>query len=155
MVLPQIRFDMSLTSRAEIGTFRRFLYALSGRWKPIWIPSMAQDVQITGSTTSTTLDVAWMGFNDWPIRANRRDLRIELINGTILYRRITAAVDLNPTTERLQITPALPGGFSAANVASCSFMALCCQDADTNLLRLWSRDMVESNLAFRGINNDF
>ena len=155
MVLPRIRFDMTLVDRASAWAFEQLLYALSGRWQPIWIPSMAQDVQIQAKFSDSAIDVAWMGYSDWPIRANRRDLRIEMADGQVHYHRITAAVSVDDDTERLQVSPNLAVGFDAAQVVGISFMALCCQNADVNLLRLWSAGMIESSLEFRGINNDF
>lgn len=155
MVLPAIRFDISLTDRAAIGAYRALLFALSGRWSPIWVPSLAQDVEIQSVHSTTAINVAWMGYSDWPIKPNRRDLRIERANGSVIYRRVVSVSDIDTDTERLTLDTALPGGFDAADVVSISFMALCCQDADTNTLRLWSFDVIETALSFRGINNDF
>ena len=99
--------------------------------------------------TATTLDVEWFGFGDWPLQANRRDIRIERHGAAPLYRRITA---VNPVTdgERLVLDAALPGGFSVDQVACISFMALCRQDADVNALRLWGQGVVQSQLTFVG-----
>lgn len=153
--LPLIRFDMTLDTRPAIASYRSLLYALSGRWQPIWVPSLGQDAKLKAVNTSTTLDVDWMGIHEWELQANRRDIRIERRGAAPIYRRLTAAVEVNATTERLQIDSALPGGFNAADVTMISFMALCQQDSDTNLLRLWNRDVVTAELTFRGITNAF
>lgn len=152
--LPLIRFSVTARDREALAEFRSLIYALAGRWQPIWVPSLAQDVQLK-AIGGGTIDVDWMGYNDWPIRANRRDLRIERRNGPPLFRRITAAADVDETTERFVLDSALPGGTTVADVTMISFMALCQQDSDTNALRLWNRDVVTSELAFKGINNGF
>ena len=155
MVLPLIGFSVTLEGRAEIGTFRSLLSALSGRWSPIWVPTLAQDIRLKSLNSMTQLDVAWFGFTTWPIRANRRDIRIQRRNAAPIYRRIIGSSEIGSETERLVLDSALPVGFSAADVTYISFMALCCQDSDINSLRLWDFDVIESEIAFRGINNDF
>lgn len=155
ILLPLIRFDVTLVGREQLSEFRSLLHALSGRWQPIWVPSLGRDIELQAVNSSTTLDVEWMGFNDWPIKANRRDIRIDRVGFDPIYRRITAAADIDADTERLVLDAALPGGFNAADVTSISFMALCCQDSDTNSLRLWNREIITTELAFQGINNDF
>lgn len=155
MLLPLTRLDVTMVDREQLAEFRSLLYALSGRWQPIWVPSLARDFEIQAVNSSTTIDVEWQGFNDWPIKANRRDIRIDRAGEAPIYRRITAAADVDADTERLVLDSALPGGFSAATVTAISFMALCCQDSDTNALRLWNRDTVTAELTFQGINNDF
>lgn len=149
MVLPRITVEVTAVGAAEIGAHRSLLAALSGRHHPVWVPSFAQDFRLLAAPSSTTLDVEWFGFGDWPLQANRRDIRIERHGAAPLYRRITA---VNPVTdgERLVLDAALPGGFSVDQVACISFMALCRQDADVNALRLWGQGVVQSQLTFVG-----
>lgn len=154
MVLPVIRVDVTLVDRAQVAAYRSLLYALSGRWQPIWVPSYGADVAIQAVNTSTTIDIEWMAYNDWPIQPNRRDLRIQLAGAAPIYRRVTAAAGVDAGIERLQLDEALPVDFEPEAVTAISFMALCQQDADVNVMSLWSADVVESELVFRGINND-
>lgn len=155
MVRPALRFALTVVGREGISAYRSLLHALCGRWQPVWVPSLGQDVALKAVNSSTTLDVEWMGFHEWEIQNNRCDIRIERRGADPIYRRLTAAVEINATTERLQIDSALPGGFDADDVTMISFMALCLQDSDTNLLRLWDRDVVVSELNFQGITHDF
>ena len=153
VLLPRVSMDVALVSATAIGDFRSLLYALSGRWQPIWAPSYGQDLKLQAVASSTTIDVEWTGFSEWPLQANRKDIRIELRSGAPLYRRITAAAEVDADTERLQLDSALPGGFDPGNVVCISFMALCRQESDVNLLRVWSPEVMESQLTFVGCNH--
>lgn len=153
ILLPRVVLDVELTSAEDIASFRSLLYAMSGRWQPIWVPSFGQDILLQAVVSSTVIDVEWLGFSEWPIQSNRRDIRIDRRNAAPIYRRITAATEVDADTERLQIDSALPGGFDAADVTCISFMALCRQDSDTNSLRVWSTGVMESQLTFEGCNH--
>jgi hypothetical protein len=148
----QFRLGFTLQGRAAIADFWSLLYALSGRWSPIWVPSFAVDMLVTADLTSaaTTLDIEAIGLADWPLQVNRRDIRILLADGTVLYRRITDADAVDADTERLTLDSALGVNADTADVVMVSFLSLCRQDTDTNLLRYWSHDVVLSELTFRG-----
>src|SRR5690606_15161018 len=121
---------------AEIAAHRALLVALSGRHRPIWVPSFTADFEFLSVASATALDVAWGGFARWPLEGNRRDIRIAVRGGAPLYRRLSAATDLGTGVERLVLDEALPVDFSADSVDAISLMALCRQDTDINSLRL-------------------
>lgn len=150
------RAGFTLVGRQAICDFWSLLYALAGRWGPVWVPSLANDlVPAAGLTTdSTTLDVDRVGLADWPLKANRRDIRIALANGTILYRRIVGVLALDDNTERLTLDSDLGVTAAADDVAQISFMALCRQDTDTNLLRWWSDGVVLAEMSLRAYLHD-
>jgi hypothetical protein len=146
----------TLVGRAEIMAFRALLFGLGGRWGSLWLPSWAADLRVTAAIGSadTTLDVAWSGISERAIATNRRDIRIELADGTIVYRRITAAAALGDDEERLTLDAALGVVATVGEVALVSFLSLVRQDADVNLWRYWSADVVEIELSFRGFRDD-
>jgi hypothetical protein len=147
------RFEICLTTRPALTAFRSLLYALAGRWGSIWVPTFAQDLRVTGAllAASSTLDVEWSGLGDYDLAPNRRDIRIELASGAVLYRRITDVDALGDDQERLTLDSALGVNAAAAEVASVSFLVLSRQDSDVNLLRYWSDGVVVSELTFRGV----
>lgn len=147
---PRITVDIAAVTAAEVAALRALLYALAGRWRPIWVASYAMDAIVQAKPAAATIDVERCGLCDYALQANRRDLRFEMTDGTVFYRRITTATAVDADTERWVLDSNLPGGFAPANVALVSFMALCRQDADVNLLRLWSRGVVTTQLAFQG-----
>lgn len=154
MPLPQIRMAVTAVGRPQVAELLGLVYALAGRWQPVWVPSLAQDFVVQSAAASSIVDVAWVGVSGWPLRANRRDLRIEMVDGAVVHRRIVSAAELDADTERLVLDADLPMGTSEAGIALVSFMALCQQDSDTNALRLWGSDVVSTEFPFKAINND-
>jgi hypothetical protein len=154
--LSQETRQYTLQGRDQIGAFRSLLYALGGRWSPLWLPTLAQDFLVTAPLASadTTLDVEWCGFAAWPLLPNRRDIRIELTDGTVIYRRITDADALGDDQERLTLDSALGVDATAAQVRLVSFMALVRQDTDVNLFRYWTSEVVLTEMSFRGFRDD-
>lgn len=145
-----------LIGREEIAAFRSLLFALAGRWGVIWVPSWCDDLRVIADLTAAgvNLDVAWTGFSDWPLRPNRQDLRIELRDGTVLYRRVTAAAAISGG-ERLVLDAAFGVNADVEDILQVSFLMLARQDTDVNLLRYWRDDVVETELQFRGVlDND-
>lgn len=150
MTLPRIGVEVTAVGAAQIAAHRSFVAALAGRHHPIWVPSFGQDLALVAVNSPTSIDVEWSGLSEWPLRPNRRDIRIGRFGGAPVYRRITSAIAVSGSVERLALDAALLGGFSAGDVADISFMALCRQDADVNSLRLWRSGVVQSQLTFEG-----
>lgn len=153
--LGRTSLSFALVGRSAIAAFRGLLYVLCGRWAPIWVPSWAQDLHIVAGVANgaTTLDVEHSGLSVWPLAVNRRDIRLQLANGTVLYRRITAAVEVNANVERLTLDSGISPGFAASAVAVISFMALCRQDTDVNKLIWWNHDTAQCDLTFRAVSH--
>lgn len=119
--------DWMLSGRVEIAAFRALLYGLRGRMGVLWIPSMKQDFVLASAATAiaVTLSVEWAGYTLYgKQQSNRRDLRIELSSGAVLYRRITNSVEAG-ANETLTLDTALGVAFTPAQVRLISFMALC------------------------------
>lgn len=152
----RMRVQFTLVGRAAITSFRSLLYALAGRWAAIWVPTWAHDFRLAAAVDAadTTLDVEAVGVDDWDLLPNRRDLRIELSSGTVLYRRITATEDLGGGVERLTIDSALGVDVAPSEALMISFLMLMRQDADVNLLRYWTAEVVQSEITFRGFRDD-
>ena len=146
----------TLVTMEQVADFRSLLYHLDGRRQPIWVPSLAADFTVTANVGNgaTTLDVAWSGVSAWPLAEGRRDIRIQLRNGTVHYRRITAAAPISGgAAERLTLDAAIATGFSAADVALVSFLVPCRQEADTTMLRWWAHGVAIAELSFRGLRD--
>ena len=153
--VPQGRTAMHylLMTAAEVVAFRRALFALAGRWSPAWIPSWNGDARIVAAVANgaTSIDIQAPCFAGLPLANNQRDLRIELRNGTVLYRRITGVTTPSAAVERLALDSAISTGFAPADVLLVSLMTLCVQEADTNLLRYWTREVMECDLVWRQV----
>lgn len=121
------RMAFKLFGRAEHTWLRSLLYTLHGRRVPIWIPSFASDLlpAATVAGGSTSLSIEWAGYTLFgKNQPNRKDVRIELLDGTVYYRRITDAVEAG-LTETLTLSASLSGSAIAAGaIRRISFMAL-------------------------------
>lgn len=153
--VPQGRTAMHylLVNAAEVVAFRRALFALAGRWSPAWVPSWNGDARVVAAVVNgaTSIDIQAPCFAGLPLANNQRDLRIELRNGTVLYRRITDVTTPSDGVERLALDSAIATGFAPADVLLVSLMTLCVQEADTNLLRYWTREVMECDLVWRQV----
>lgn len=116
-----------LFGRAEHTWFRSLLYTLGGKQTPIWIPSWASDLKPAAAIAggSASLSVEWAGYAQFGQgRANRKDVRIELVDGTTHYRRIVGAVEAGDN-ETLTLSASLDGvSIAPERIRQISFMAL-------------------------------
>lgn len=116
-----------LHGRERQAWFRSLLYRLQGRFTPIWVPSFASDLKPAAAIAggSTSLSIEWAGYTLFGKgKHNRKDVRIELTDGAVLYRRITNAVEAGDT-ETLTLDSFLSSNAIASGaIRQISFMAL-------------------------------
>lgn len=116
-----------LYGRDQHAWFRSLLYTLDGRRVPIWLPSFASDLQPMAAIAGggTAVSVEWAGYTQFGLgKPNRRDVRIELDDGSVFYRRITAAT-IAGANETLTLDTALSAiSIAPEHVRQISFMAL-------------------------------
>jgi len=147
----------ALEGRAAIYAFRRWLYARRGRLSALWIPSFMPDVVLVAPVDSAAVqfDVAFAGYTDlYSQSINRRDLRIELVDGSVFYRRIIASSVVDANTEQLTINSALGVDVAPSDIARISFMMFGRLDTDAVELAWYWGDYVEVKANFRSMNND-
>ncbi|MGV8959201.1 MAG: hypothetical protein ACOH1V_02280 [Stenotrophomonas sp.] len=151
--LPELSRSYTAVGRQEIGQLLGLLYALAGRWQPIWVPSQAQDLRIVAAALSsaTALDVEWCGLVQMGLPPNRRDLRIQMDSGAVIYRRVTGVAQVSGAVERLALDTALGVAIDPARVVSASWLVLSSQAADVNKLRWWKNDVVQTDLTFTAV----
>ncbi|HIH5645901.1 TPA: hypothetical protein ACYSHR_002699 [Serratia marcescens] len=115
---------------SEIGRqaqarLRGQLYFLRGRQRAIWVASQAQDF-IPVRTVGNALVVAVAAFSEFGVVPGRRDLRLQLVDGSRVYRRILTATRLGDY-ELLSLDGEVP---PADSISQVSLMALCRQNTD-------------------------
>lgn len=145
--------------RTERAAFRALVYGLQGQQKAIWVPTHADDLTLVAevSEVSSTLDVANVGYARFAQgRPGRRDIRLELIDGTVWHRRITSASELDGETERLALDAPLGRRILPSQVARICWLALCRANSDTVELEHVndSEGLARSALTFRGVRDD-
>jgi hypothetical protein len=147
----------TLIGRSEIAAFRGWLYARRGRLNAFWMPTFAQDLVVVADVAAdaTTIDVEHSGYAEHIAQSlGRRDIRIELYNGAVHYRRIMDSEEISTSVERLTISDPLGGATAAADIAVVSFMYPARLDSDGIELAWWKWDVVESSLLIRGTRDD-
>lgn len=157
--LPVQSWRTVLYQREQRYRFRAFLYALNGRQKAVWLPTWADDLTITqivsaGAAAITVANVGYTRFANG--RTGRKDIRIELHNGQVFYRRIVGSAELNTEEERLAIDTALGVQIQPSEVAQVSWLALMRLDSDTVSIEHLtdSEGVARSQLIFRGVRDD-
>lgn len=153
-VLQQHRW--CLAGRAEHSAWRSLLYALQGRAKSIWLPTHAQDLVPVEPLSGSLLKVQRVGYARFGVgQLGRQDICIELADGSVLMRRITAAVESGPI-EELVVDADFPGVIQPGQVARISYMALCRQASDDiELEHLTDQDGVaRCAITLRGVRDD-
>lgn len=147
----------TLADRDGIDAYRQWLYARAGRLSAFWQPSWQQDLRIVANigASAVSIDIERCEYSTAVAQDRaRRDLRIERLDGTVHYRRVTASAAISSTVERLTIDSNLGTALAAADVAAVSFMQLSRLAADSAEI-LWRRsDWAESRLNVRGLRND-
>lgn len=143
-------------TRADQASLRSLLYWLQGRAQALWVPSWQNDVTLANAvaTTDTSLTVRWCGIARYLYGLpGRKHLRIELTNGTILYRTATAVVENGQLTESLSLDSALGVAVVESAVRDISWMMLATLASDTvEIEHVTDGDGVAScTLSFAGV----
>lgn len=147
----------TLGSRDDIAALRAWLYAVAGRQGAFWLPTWMNDlkpVQPIG-VTDTHIDVENIGYSTYLAgQRDRRDIEIELRDGTLLRRRIDSASALDANSERLLIDAALGQAVAVADVVRVSYLQTARQEADAAELSWKTGSLLEAAQELRVVNDD-
>lgn len=149
--------NFTFATREETDAWRKLLHALAGRHKAVWVRPSTIDIILAAPILSAAvaLDFEWIGYNRFVgVTPGKKDIRIALEDGTVLYRRITSSSELDSNTERFILDSAPGVNIDPADVVSISFIALCRLDSDAVELAHWTGDVCESSAAFKGFRTD-
>ncbi len=114
----------SIETRAA---WRGLVYRLRGAQVPVWVPTHADDVRLAAplGAGETSMTVEHIGYHRFGLTTpGRRNLRIELLDGSVFYRQIAAASPIDDDTEALVIDSALGVEVAPDDALRISFMAL-------------------------------
>ncbi|MCO1336748.1 hypothetical protein MO867_20685 [Microbulbifer sp. OS29] len=143
----------------ERAALRSFIYTLCGRQKSVWLPTWMEDLQLLEplAINSSSLDIAQVNYVRLAaLSEGRRDLRIELHDGTTWYRRITDCAEVDSQIERLALDSPLDRAFDPAEVRRISFMALVRADSDRMELNHITdiEGAASAQILFRGVRDE-
>ena len=131
---PVVQHRWQLYGRAERAAWRSLMYGFNGRQKAAWIPTHADDLTLATivTNTSTTMDIVSIGYTRFgQVKTGRKDIRVQMRNGTVYYRRITGAGEISLDIERLQIDTAFGVQINPADVLRISWLMLMRADSDS------------------------
>lgn len=134
LAFPVVQHRWQLFGRAERAAFRSLMYGFNGRQKAAWIPTHADDLTLAAivTNTSTTMDIVAIGYTRFAqVKTGRNDIRVQMRNGTVYYRRITAAGEVTVDIERVQINASFGVEINPADVVRISWMMLMRADSDS------------------------
>lgn len=144
--------------RGEIDIIRKFLYSRKGRARAVWISTGAEDLVLKGTmgAASNTMDVEHANLVKFitPTSPARKDLRIELVDGTVFYRRVTQIDPVDENTENISIDAPLGEIVEPQDIRRISWLALVRMSTDEVSFNWEHPNIASVALAFRGSNND-
>lgn len=110
---------LSFDDLGQVYELRKHLMTCQGRLKPFWTPSWQRDLVLAQSSGSGvgTITIKECGYATrvWPSGTARRHLALRGRTGTLLLRRVTAAVSNGNGTETLTLIG--PAGEATLGVA--------------------------------------
>lgn len=142
--------------RDGVKRLRQWLYARAGQAKCLWIPTFCEDLVVVTTITNvaTNIDFEFAGLVAYCDGVHRRDIRIELTDGTVYYRRISAPQSvIEGQVERVTIEGSLGRTIQPTEVARVSWMALCRLDADAIEIQWETPYVAEAATPIRSFNN--
>jgi len=142
--------------RAEITALREWVYARAGKLVPFWTSTFQTDLTVSSqiSDADTQIEVLNAGYSAFVSQSvSRRDLRIELKNGTVFYRRVTDSADQG-ATESLTIDSALGETVLPSDIYMISFMYIARLDTDILEFSWLNPRLLELTAALRGLKYD-
>jgi hypothetical protein len=155
---PSNSHNWFLKGKTAHSNFRALLYLLQGQLSEIWVPSYEDDLLLTADIASsdTTIQCQNSGFGLFAGVQNRKDIRIELTQGTVYYRRITGSSSIGGNAELLTISSALGVNVPANTVRRISFMALSVLATDEIAIEHQTTitGLALATTPFRGVNHD-
>jgi hypothetical protein len=141
----------------QIDALRGLFYALKGRQKMAWWPTWLEDVVPVAqiSSGSTYIDVEHNYIEQHLAgKPGRRDIQIQLLNGTIWYRRVTGVSELSSTVERLSIDSSVPQTVQPSDVRRISWMVPARLETDAVEFAWRWYDWAESSVNIRAVRDD-
>lgn len=124
---PTQSFHWINRGRAEYERFRKTVYALAGRFRPVWLPTFAADLQMVASTAAgaSNLTIGMIGYTaSGGIVTGRDRICIMKKDGTRHYRRIIGSSVTGDGHEVVVLDSPFAAGLERDSVLRISFMQL-------------------------------
>lgn len=143
--------NWTLRNHAGVFQFRQWLQRREGRAQPFYCPTGFVDFTMVadGGLNDNAIDVAGNGYDLFSNAASsRRDIAIQLKNGTTICRRITAANPNVDGTIRLQLDGVLGVSFALSDVKRVSLLGFYRLAADDVTIRWLAEGVAQVEAGF-------
>lgn len=125
------QYRWAFAGRAANAEFRRFLYAMRGRWKNFWLPSFMADLVPTRSALSSASTIYVQNVQRAVFAPSvQQDIRIEMLDGTLHYAKIDHTAAVSDSEELVSLTAPLGFALDPTNVRAISYLNLSRFDVD-------------------------
>ncbi len=138
----------------EQRKLRQLFYYLRGRQKAVWVASSTTDLIVVENIKGHNISVHAVDYTNSLLGvAGRQDVRIELIDGSVFYRRIVSAVVINSDVEQLTFDgDALD--VPITYVAKISFLTLSRLESDSVSWVHQTNSVATVAVSFRGLRDE-
>lgn len=151
--LPAMRVSWSALDRPSVDYMRAWIWSRRGRQKAVWVPTWADDLRVL-QNEGTVIVVANAGLVDTGVpHVHRRDLRIQLRDGTVHYRRIVS-VQAVTAGESITLDADFGENLPAEAFERVSWMMLMRLDQDTIEIAWHTPAIAETVITLKGPRND-
>ena len=120
--------------RPNITQLREWLFYRKGKLVEFWSCTFQKDMTLYSPITpsSSTMVIQNIGYSRFISQAvSRKDIRIELYDGTVYYRRITGSTEIDNLSEALTVDSVFPSSILENEVRQISYMYLARLDSET------------------------
>lgn len=152
--VPTKSHNWLLRNHGQVFAYRQWLQRREGRTQPFYCPTGYVDFTLTTDVNlnDNAIDVVNNGYDLFSnAAAMRRDVAIQLKNGTVISRRITAANQNPDGSIKLQLNSAVGVSFMAADVKRVSLLGFYRLAADEITLRWLAEGVAQVEAGFTAI----
>ncbi len=153
--MPVVRWNWLDAGREKKAWLRSVLYALKGRQKAFWVSTYADDMTHIRAAQGTQLPIANIFISNLGgPRTGRKDLRIEMADGRVLYRRILSAAKNNVHEEVLTLDLSLGDVVQVGEIKRISWLTLSRLANDDAMIHHITDEIAKVSLTFQGVRDD-
>lgn len=149
-------FSWFMPDRASIVAFKAFVAARRGAAVPFWFPTWRQDLQLYSDALSSdlNLNIHYIGFSKFLFpNPARRFLAFRFADGSLRYRKITAATDTgNGLFETITLDSSL--GVAVPSSTMIFFLLLCRLSEDRVVMNWQALNMGTADLVFQEVGKE-
>lgn len=156
LALPMHTWRWTMLTREDVIAFREWIYARAGRAKAIWLPTWSDDLVLADEVAPSAVNIDFQaaGLAHFAqAGVHRTDVRIELTNGTVLYRRLSNFVTVDDATERATMNSIFGITVTPAMIESISWMHLVRLDTDSIEITWHHAGVAEATIIMKGPRN--